>query len=197
MGQLPVSKLTFIIMSKAFFLFGVLVGLAQAGHPVCKTIWENKCWDEPRQQCSTVSVPYTITEYEAKCSSIQVPKVESVPEEKCVDVPEEKCSTTTEKKCSTKYEQECSTKQDKVCKTANKEACDLILVPVRKYEDVKELVTSLVQFYKKQRKVCKQVPDQQCSLVDRQECIKVPKEECKDVPKKQCKTEYKKECSTE
>merc|ERR1712212_771607 len=168
MGQLLVTNVAYIIMCKVFFLFGVLVGIAQAGHPV----WENKCWDEPRQQCSTVSVPYTTTEYEQK--SIQVPKVESVPEEKCVDVPEEKCSTTTEKKCSTKYEQECSTKQDKVCKTANKEACDLILVPVKKYEDVKELVTSLVQFYKKQRKVCKQVPDQQCSLVDRQECIKVP-----------------------
>merc|ERR1711872_1124164 len=109
MGQLPVNCIDQFIMCQAFFLLGVLVGLAQAGHPVCKTIWENKCWDEPRKQCSTVSVPYTITEYEQKCSSIQVPKVESVPKEKCVDVPEEKCSTTTEKKCSTKYEQECST----------------------------------------------------------------------------------------
>merc|ERR1712168_158562 len=55
-----------------------LVGLSNAGHPVCKVLWEEKCWPEPVERCTTVQKPYTIIEYEEKCTSVKVPKVESV-----------------------------------------------------------------------------------------------------------------------
>merc|ERR1711872_771756 len=90
------------IMLKTLLVLTVLAGLTNAGHPVCKIIWEDKCWDEPRQQCSSVKVPYTTTDYE------------------------EKCKTTTEKKCTKKYEQECTYKDEEVCRKVNKEKCDLI-----------------------------------------------------------------------
>merc|ERR1712042_258845 len=106
------------IMLKTLIVLTVLAGLTNAGHPVCKIIWEDKCWDEPRQQCSSVKVPYTTTDYEEKCTTVQVPKVETVSEEKC--------KTTTEKKCTKKYEQECTYKDEEVCRKVNKEKCDLI-----------------------------------------------------------------------
>merc|ERR1711872_1040077 len=113
-------------MLKTLLVLTVLAGLTNAGHPVCKIIWEDKCWDEPREQCSSVKVPYTTTKYEEKCTTVQVPKVETVSEEKCIDLPEEKCKTTTEKKCTKKYEQECTYKDEEVCRKVNKEKCDLI-----------------------------------------------------------------------
>merc|ERR1712234_38013 len=75
------------IMLKTLLVLTVLAGLTNAGHPVCKIIWEDKCWDEPREQCSSVKVPYTTIEYEEKCTTVQEPKVETVSEEKCIDVP--------------------------------------------------------------------------------------------------------------
>merc|ERR1711971_904745 len=103
-------------------VFGLLclLGSAYCGVPSCTTAWENKCWDEPRQQCNTVQVPNKVTTYEQKCTTeyeqkcntvydteveykpreecrtVQVPRTESVPEEKCEQVPEEKCETKYE-----------------------------------------------------------------------------------------------------
>merc|ERR1712002_1119569 len=71
------------------FLFAALVGLSRAGHPVCKTVWEEKCWPEPVERCTTVQKPYTTIEYEEKCTQVKVPKVESVPVKTCTQVPEE------------------------------------------------------------------------------------------------------------
>jgi len=56
--------------------------LSHAGTPTCSVTWEEKCWDEPREQCSTVQKPYTITYYEKVCNTVKVPKVETVPEKK-------------------------------------------------------------------------------------------------------------------
>merc|ERR1712126_580983 len=44
----------------------VLCGLSlvQCGVPSCETVYEEKCWDEPRQQCNTVQKPFTTTQYE-------------------------------------------------------------------------------------------------------------------------------------
>merc|ERR1712172_254404 len=116
-------------------VFGLLflLGSAYCGVPSCTTVWENKCWDEPRQQCNTVQVPNKVTTYEEKCTTeydteveykpreecrtVQVPRTESVPEEKCEQVPEEKCETKYEEKCTTEYEQECHTRYSKECKT--------------------------------------------------------------------------------
>ena len=38
-------------------------GVALAGVPSCETIWEEKCWDEPRQQCDTIQKPHQTTSY--------------------------------------------------------------------------------------------------------------------------------------
>merc|ERR1711970_858417 len=102
-----------------------LLGSAYCGVPSCTTVWENKCWDEPRQKCDTTKVPHEVTSYEEKCTTvwdteedyedkeechtIKVPKTESVPEEKC--------ETKYEEKCHTEYDQECHTRYSKECKT--------------------------------------------------------------------------------
>merc|ERR1739845_99194 len=114
----------FCLIMKVFGLL-FLLGSAYCGVPSCTTVWENKCWDEPRQQCNTVQVPNKVTTYEQKCTTVydteveykpreecrtvKVPRTESVPEEKCEQVPEEKCETKYEEKCHTEYDQECKT----------------------------------------------------------------------------------------
>ena len=40
---------------------------AYGGVPKCDTVYEEKCWDEPRQQCSSVQKPFTTTAYEQEC----------------------------------------------------------------------------------------------------------------------------------
>merc|ERR1719300_736634 len=60
-----------------------LVSLCYGGIPICSTTYEEKCWDEPREHCTTVQKPHTTTVYEQVCHTVQVPKVDTVPEEKC------------------------------------------------------------------------------------------------------------------
>merc|ERR1712126_542259 len=129
MGQF--CQLSSSIMLSVYVL-PVFVVVAQAGVPACHTTYDEKCWDEPRQECKYVQKPYTTTVYEEECymdydrncntvyedkveyvprqecHTIQVPKVTSVPEQKCHDVPEQKCHTTYEKQCKTVTEKECS-----------------------------------------------------------------------------------------
>jgi len=53
-------------------LLSLCAGLALGGvyhPPTCKTVWDEKCWDEPRQQCDTVQKPYTSTVTDQKCST--------------------------------------------------------------------------------------------------------------------------------
>merc|ERR1711887_38841 len=100
----------------------LLVGGAYCVIPSCTTVWEDKCWDEPRQKCNTIQVPHEVTSYEEKCTTdyeqkcrtvwdtevdykpreechtVQVPRTESVPEEECHTKYEEVCETTTETK---------------------------------------------------------------------------------------------------
>jgi len=99
-------------MNKVVYLVVLCAASSFAGVPSCQTIWEDKCWDEPRQQCNTVQKPHSVTsskeecdtEYDNKCTTvydnevdlvprqqcntIQVPRTESVPEQKCQQVPE-------------------------------------------------------------------------------------------------------------
>ena len=35
--------------------------------PPCTTVYEEQCWEEPRQQCSYVQKPYTTVHYEEQC----------------------------------------------------------------------------------------------------------------------------------
>merc|ERR1712035_149217 len=113
MGQS--SDLSYSRMIKAFLLSNLVLGAL--GVPSCNTVWDEKCWDEPRQQCQAVQKPFTTTHYEQECSSIQVPHVENVPEQKCRDVPEQKCHTRYEQECATRYEQECKTEYTQKCDT--------------------------------------------------------------------------------
>merc|ERR1711971_1366222 len=132
----------FCLITKVFGLL-CLLGSAYCGVPSCTTVWENKCWDEPRQQCNTVQVPYKVTTYEQKCTTeyeqkcntvydteveykpreecrtVQVPRTESVPEEKCDQVPEEKCTTEYEQECHTRYSK-CHTVTEKQCSKVSK-----------------------------------------------------------------------------
>merc|ERR1712168_1181428 len=114
----------------------LLVGSAYCVIPSCTTVWEDKCWDKPRQKCNTVQVPHQVTSHEEKCTTeyekkcntvwdtevdykpkeechtVQVPKTESVPEEKCEKVPEEKCEDKYEEECHTEHEKECKTEYE-------------------------------------------------------------------------------------
>merc|ERR1712213_130324 len=86
-------------------LLSCLAGAVFGGVPSCNTVWEEKCWDEPRQHCDYVQKPHTTTHYEQECHTTQVPKVESVPEQKCTDIPEQECHTRYENKVEYKTKQ--------------------------------------------------------------------------------------------
>merc|ERR1719481_131771 len=126
----------------------LLLGLAgYVGVPTCRTVYEEKCWEVPRRECTNIPTPVTTTElvkdcymdydrscrttFEDKieyvngqeCHTVQVPKVERVPEEKCNDVPEDICETEYEEECTNEYEQECETKTDQECKNEYTQEC--------------------------------------------------------------------------
>merc|ERR1711862_660823 len=121
MGHSPLSPANM----KVLCILG-LVAVASAGVPSCTTLWDEKCWDEPRQDCKYVQKPFTSTHYEQECTSKQVPKVDRVPEQKCKDVPEEKCHTKYEQECSTRYEQECKTEYTQKCHTDYQKVCNTV-----------------------------------------------------------------------
>merc|ERR1711887_20549 len=58
----------------------------------CKTVYETKCWDEPREKCKTEQKPYTVTvhdthcvtHHEEKCNTEYENKVEYVDREECI-----------------------------------------------------------------------------------------------------------------
>merc|ERR1712098_744847 len=68
MGSIQLLKSNMIKIAVVACFFGAALG----GTPQCNTIWEQKCWDEPRQQCDTVQKPFTTTVYEQECNTIQV-----------------------------------------------------------------------------------------------------------------------------
>merc|ERR1711973_695777 len=119
------SILSSFIMFTVCFLLS-LVATSLAGVPSCTTVYDEKCWDEPRQECKDVQKPFTTTYYEKECGTKQVPRVDHVPEMKCKDVPEEKCHTRYEKKCSTRYEQECNTEHEKKCHYEPEQVCNTV-----------------------------------------------------------------------
>merc|ERR1712212_652322 len=107
-----------------FLLVVSLVSLSFGGTPVCNTIWEEKCWDEPRQQCITVQKPYTSTYYENECKTVKVPKVETVPEKKCGTNAEQKCATKYEDVCNIEYKDECKTVYNDECTYKDEQKCE-------------------------------------------------------------------------
>ena len=113
------------------FILCLAVWLAYAGTPFCNTVYDQQCRDEPRQQCKFELKPFTTTQYEQECHSVQVPFVEQVPEQKCRNVSEQKCHTSYEQECSTRYEQKCNTEMKQEQHTTYEQKCD------NQYEHVK------------------------------------------------------------
>merc|ERR1711872_1009699 len=113
-----------------FLLVVSLVSLSYGGTPVCNTIWEEKCWDEPREQCTTVQKPFTSTYYEDECKTMKVPKVETVPEKKCEESSETKTDIVTKNKCELVQEEKCY--------QVPKNTCDTVEKPVTKYRQEEE-----------------------------------------------------------
>merc|ERR1712002_277042 len=145
-----------------------LFGLCNGGTPTCSVTWEEKCWDEPREHCTTVLKPYTVNYIEQECETVKVPKIETVPETKCTEVPEEICDVKYENKCHTEYKQECKTTYKDDCETFYNEECT--------YEDEQrcdETTESKTHYVKRNK----------CGLEHEEKCYKVPKNECMDVEK--------------
>merc|ERR1739848_301096 len=99
----------FCLIMKVFGLL-FLLGSAYCGGPSCTTVWENKCWDEPRQQCNTVQVPNKVTTYEQKCTTEY----------------EQECNTRYSKECKTVYEEQCKTEHEKVCEKTTQTKTDYV-----------------------------------------------------------------------
>merc|ERR1711872_501204 len=84
-----------------FFLVVSLAGLPLGGTPICNTVWEEKCWDESREQCTTVQKPYTTTYYEEQeCSKVAKQKTETREEQECNTVTEKQCKKISRKECN-------------------------------------------------------------------------------------------------
>merc|ERR1711915_1156058 len=63
------------------------------GVPTCNTVYDEKCWDEPRQVCNTIEVPFTTTEYVQECYMDYDRTCNTVYEDKIDYVPRKECHT--------------------------------------------------------------------------------------------------------
>merc|ERR1739845_161089 len=98
-------------------VFGLLflLGSAYCGVPSCTTVWENKCWDEPRQQCNTVQVPNKVTTYEQECNTRYSKECKTVYEEQCKTEHEKVCEKTTQTKTDYVTKNKCDLEQVEQC----------------------------------------------------------------------------------
>merc|ERR1712126_352144 len=97
------------IMTQVVLSLLLLPVLVVGGYvPNCKTVYEEKCWDEPREQCKTVQKPYTAVENKQQCSTHYENVCSTVYDTKVDHVPREECRTEQEKKCHTQTKQECN-----------------------------------------------------------------------------------------
>jgi hypothetical protein len=144
--------------SIALYAVGLcLIGQTFAGiflaSPVCKTVWEEQCWDEPATECKTIQVPVTRTETRRQCSTT----IEQI----CSTVIEKQCTTITEKvcdafgKCWDEPRQKCWDEPRQVCQGVPREQCWDEPITVTDVESKEECFTTT-------RKQCKQVDRQVC-----------------------------------
>merc|ERR1712011_51074 len=112
------GRFSLLPITMKLFVACLAFGVAFGGVPSCNIVYDEKCWDEPRQQCHSVQKPFTTTHYEQECHSVQVPMVESVPEQKCHDVPEQKCHTAYETKVDYVHKQKCDLVTEDQCHDA-------------------------------------------------------------------------------
>merc|ERR1739848_284721 len=110
----------FCLIMKVFGLL-FLLGSAYCGVPSCTTVWENKCWDEPRQQCNTVQVPNKVTTYEQKCKTVYEEQCKTEHEKVCGKTTQTKTDYVTKNKCDLEQEEQCHDTPHMECKTVKKE----------------------------------------------------------------------------
>merc|ERR1712012_46946 len=162
-------------------VFLCLLGAVYGGVPTCNTVWEEKCWDEPRQECKAVQKPFTTTQYEQECTSIQVPKVDRVPVpvSKCHDVQEAVTSLVPRQKCFNKPRQVCNQVPNQVCNQVPRQACN---TEYRK--DCRTEYREVTNYVSEQK--CNRVPRQKTEYRTEQECNTVTDRQCKKVSRKDC-----------
>merc|ERR1739845_95066 len=97
----------FCLIMKVFGLLFIL-GSAYCGVPSCTTVWENKCWDEPRQQV---------------CNKVPKQECKDVPKQDYKDVPRQKCNSVPKEECNTEYKEKCTTQYKQVTKYDDKQEC--------------------------------------------------------------------------
>merc|ERR1719431_32356 len=214
MSLIFVSSALYSIMKILCLL--LLVGGVHSSADVtsCKTVWEDRCRDEPYRKCDIVQKPHSVSSvkeecntvyanqcsniydtevdhvaHRQECKTVQVPKQVSVPVKICNQVPEQKCDTKYEEKCHTEYEKECTTKYEEECNTTYEEVCGTS----------NEYKTDV-----KKEKKCQLETETQCHDTPFTDCQTVKKpvtkyrdeEECKTVYEQVCSTSYEESCHT-
>merc|ERR1711970_380398 len=98
------SKCRCVIMKGLLLILSV--AHAYGGVPQhCKTVYETKCWDEPREKCTTEQKPYTVTVHDTHCVTHHEEECHTEYEDKVEYVDREECNTVQEQKCHKKTEQ--------------------------------------------------------------------------------------------
>merc|ERR1719317_399449 len=82
---------------------------------MCKTEYEEVCWEELKNQCKTEYSTSCQTEYNTKCKTEY--------EEECQDEQEEKCHTETSQECTTEFDEVCSIDYAESCHPEWVEKC--------------------------------------------------------------------------
>merc|ERR1719431_514450 len=181
----------------------------------CKTVWEDRCRDEPYRKCEIVQKPHSVSSvkeecntvyanqcsniydtevdhvaHRQECKTVQVPKQVSVPVKICNQVPDLKCDTKYEKKCHTEYEKECTTKYEEECDTTEiDEVCDTS----NKYKtDIKKEKKCQLETETQ----CHDTPSTDCQTVKKPVIKYRDEEECETVYEQVCVPSYEESCHT-
>jgi len=201
-------------MMKMLYLLLIVWGAYTAEASTCKTVWEDKCMDVPRQECRTVQKPYPVTRSEEECNTfhdnqcstvfdtevdvvdrqecqtVKVPKHVSMPVKICDEMPEQKCETKYAEECHTEYEKECSTNYEVVCgDTLHEEVCDTSL-------EYKTDIKKEKKCHLETETQCHETPFTDCQTVKKPVTKYRDEEECRTVYDQVCVPSYEESCHT-
>jgi len=201
-------------MMKMLYLLLIVWGAYTAEASTCKTVWEDKCMDVPRQECRTVQKPYPVTRSEEECNTfhdnqcstvfdtevdvvdrqecqtVKVPKHVSMPVKICDEMPEQKCETKYAEECYTEYKKECSTNYEVVCgDTLYDEVCDMS-------NDYMTEIKKEKKCHLETETQCHDTPFTDCQTVKNPVTKYRDEEECKTVYDQVCIPSYEESCHT-
>ena len=83
--------------------------------PACQMLWEEECWDEPKNKCSLVAVPVARTQLQPACRVVNQRRCAPTSERRCSSSPVRLCSTTSTLVTETQPRQVCSQVHEKKC----------------------------------------------------------------------------------